>query len=168
MQNQDPLTCEVLNTLNEALCHEQAGAAFYRKAAQSTVDESGAEMFEKLAQESEQQIEMLQRQIQRLEADSGWDLPGCVFDCQLDIEEPLYPRSQDEQQEAVDPYATQLGALAFAMNQENKGYDLYVRHAQASQDERAQSLYEYLATQSRQRFELLRLNYEDIAQGAAF
>lgn len=162
----EPLTCEVLNTLNEALCHEQEGVQFYEDAAKQAVNPDGRKMFLELAAEARQQIDVIQKQIKRLEAESDWDLPECVFSCQLDVNEPLFPREEKAKQEAIGPHMTELGALAVAMEKESNGYDLYARHSQGATDERATALYRYLASQAQRRFELMRLNYEDIANAS--
>jgi rubrerythrin len=157
------LTCDPLDALNEALCHEQEGQIFYQNAAQRTVDAEGAKMFRSLAEDATLHSEIVQRQIDALTEGEEWLLPECVFDCQADLDKPLYPRGEQALKEAIRPDASDLDALLFALKTENDSFDLYRRHASASQDERARQLYEYLAEEARSHFDLLMLNYESLS-----
>ncbi|MBN1642845.1 MAG: ferritin family protein [Anaerolineae bacterium] len=157
------LTCDPLDALNEALCHEQEGQAFYQKAAKRTVDRKGVEMFRSLADDAALHIDIVQRQIDALTEGDAWLLPECVFDCRADLEAPLYPRGEQALKEAIRPDASDLDALLFALKTENDSFDLYRRHALASEDARARQLYEYLAEEARSHFNLLMLNYESLS-----
>jgi rubrerythrin len=157
------LTCDPLDALNEALCHEQEGQAFYKKAAQRTVDAKGANMFHSLAEDAALHIEIVQRQIDALAQGEPWLLPECVFECQTDLETPLYPRGEQALKKAIRPDASDTDALLFALKTENDSFDLYRRHASAAQDPRARQLYEYLAEEARSHFNLLMLNYESLS-----
>ena len=88
-------TCDPINALNEALCHEEEGQAFYLKAADRTADPRGTDTFRSLANDAKMHAEIIQRQLDAFSEGHGWTLPECVFDCQEDLDKPLYPRGRD-------------------------------------------------------------------------
>ena len=157
------MTCDPFEALNEALCHEQEGRAFYIKAADRTTDSGGAVTFRSLADDAQLHIGIIKRQLQALEEADECALPECVYDCEADLEKPLYPRSEEALAEAIRPDATDLEAILFALKTENDSFDLYTGHAQASSDSSARRLYEYLAEEARTHFNLLMLNYEGLS-----
>jgi rubrerythrin len=158
----EQITCDPLDALNEALCHEQEGRQFYLKAIERTVDPKGQATFRSLAEDAQLHIEIIQRQIEAFERETGWSLPECVFDCQADLDEPLYPRGKKALEAAVALDDSDLDALLFAIKTENDSFDLYTRHARSSADGQARAFYEYLAEEARAHFNLLMLNYESI------
>jgi rubrerythrin len=159
----EAMTCDPFDALNEALCHEQEGHAFYLKAAGHTVDPKGAETFRSLADDALLHIGIIQRQLDVLEESDEWALPECVFDCQADLEKPLYPRGEKALKETIRPDATDLEALQFALKTENDSFDLYSEQARTANDPSAHRLYEYLAEEARNHFNMLMLNYESLS-----
>lgn len=157
----EQMTCDALDALNEALCQENEGHEFYLKAAELTVDPKGAETFRSLADDARLHAGMIQRQIDALEESDEWSLPECVFDCQADLEKPLYPRG-DKIEQAISADANEMDALLMAIKTENDSFDLYSRHAAESDDANARRFYEYLAEEARTHFNLLMLNYESL------
>jgi rubrerythrin len=164
----ESITCDALDALNEALCHEDEGKAFYLKAAELTVDAKGAETFRSLADDAELHSGIIERQIAALTEGNSWALPECVFDCQADLEKPLYPRGERAIEEAIPGDASEMDALLFALKTENDSFDLYTRHAQSANDPNARRLYEYLAEEARTHFDLLMLNYESLNSRGAW
>jgi len=157
------LSCDPLDALNEALCHEEEGHSFYLSAAERTEDPKGKAMFRSLAEDAQMQIEIIQRQMDAFQEGSAWALPECVFDCEADLEQPLYPRGQKAIDQAVHPDDSDLDALIFALKTENDSFDLFALHASAATDPQAKSLYEYLTEQARTHFNLLMLSYEGLS-----
>ena len=155
-------TCDALNALREALCHEEEGLSFYRNAAERTIDEKGAAMYAALAEEAQARLALIQRQIAQLEAGGAWDLPECVFACQANLEEPLYPRGDKGLHESVDLYSNALNALEFGLQAANNSYALYASHAANATVPQAKALYHYLAQEARNQFNLLMSNYESL------
>lgn len=158
----EQLTCDPLDALNEALCHEREGQQFYVKATSRTIDPKGQAMFRSLAEDAQQHIQIIQHQIEAFEKDTGWSLPECVFDCKVDLDRPLYPRGKKALEAAVALDDSDLDALLFAIKTENDSFDLYARHARTSGDGQARSFYEYLAEEARAHFDMLLLNYESL------
>lgn len=159
----EQLTCDPINALSEALCHEEEGRTFYLKAAQRTVDPKGAAMFRSLADDARMHAEIIQRQLDAFKEGNGWALPECVFDCQADLDKPLYPRGKDALQQTIRPDDSDLDALLFAIKTENDSFHLYSEHARSSTDDQAKAFYEYLTEEARTHFDLLMLNYESLS-----
>jgi rubrerythrin len=160
------MTCDPLDALNEALCHENEGHAFYLKAAKLTIDPKGAETFRSLAEDALLHAGIIEHQIDALQKSDEWALPECVFDCAADLDKPLYPRGKAIER-AIRDDATEMEALLFAIKTENDSFDLYSRHAAQANDAHARRFYEYLAEEARAHFNLLMLNYESLSgQGA--
>jgi rubrerythrin len=158
-----PLSCEPVDALNEALCHEEEGHAFYLKAGERTADPKGKNMFQSLAEDAKMHIDVIQAQIDAFTEGNGWALPECVFDCQADLEKPLYPRGSQALERAIRPDDSDVDALLFALNTENESFGSYSQQARAAVDPAAKSLYEYLAEEARTHFNLLMLNYESLS-----
>jgi rubrerythrin len=157
------LTCDPIDALNEALCHEKEGQAFYLKAAQRTTDSRGIATFRSLADDAKMHAEIIQRQLDAFNDGHGWALPECVFDCQADLDKPLYPRGKDALDRKIRPDDSDVDAILFAIGIESDSFDLYTEHAKTATDPQARSFYEYLADEARSHFDLLRLNYESLA-----
>jgi rubrerythrin len=156
------MTCDPLNALNEALCNENEGRAFYLQAAGRTVDSKGAEMFRSLADDSALHAGIIEHQIEAIQEGEAWSLPECVLDCTADLEQALYPRGAEIEQ-AIRADATETDALLLAIKIENDSFDLYSRHASEASDADARRFYEYLAEEARAHFNLLMLNYESVS-----
>jgi rubrerythrin len=159
----EAITCDALDALNEALCHENEGHDFYLQAAGRTVDPKGAETFRSLADDALLHVGIIEQQMDALTEGNEWALPECVFDCTADLEKPLYPRGKTALEETIRPDASDLEALLFALKTENDSFDLYTRHATQANDANARRFYEYLAEEARTHFNLLMLNYESLS-----
>jgi rubrerythrin len=161
-------TCDPINALNEALCHEEEGRAFYLKAAERTVDPKGSKTFHSLAEDAKMHAEIIQRQLDAFSEGEGWALPECVFDCQADLDKPLYPRGRDALKRTIRPDDSDIDALLFAIKTENDSFNLYSEHAKSSADAQAKSFYEYLAEEARTHFNLLMLNHESLSSAGGW
>lgn len=154
------ITCEPLEVLNDALCHEEEARQFYAKAAERTQDPEGAKMFKSLADTAATHIEILEQQVDTLTNEERWDLPECVFSCEADLDEPLFPRGREAMESAIRENTDDTEAILFALETVNNTFELYKKHALTSEDAMARQLYEYLADQARTQRDLLMLNFE--------
>jgi rubrerythrin len=161
-------TCDPIDALNEALCHEEEGRAFYLEATERTVDPKGAEMFRSLADDAKMHAEIIERQLEAFREGNGWALPECVFDCQADLDKALYPRGKEALEQSIRADASDMDALLFALKTENDSFTLYSENAKAATDEQAKSFYEYLAEEARTHFNLLMLNYESLSSAGGW
>ena len=161
-------TSAALNALQQALELEKTGYQFYERAAQRTVDPKGGEMFRSLAGDEVLHQQVIERQIKALNAGQGWVLPEGAGEVQADLVTPLFPEGKLELEKAIQPDASDLDALLFALKIENDSFNLYAGQAQVAQDPNARSLYKYLADAERTHFDLLMLNYESLNSHAGW
>jgi len=149
--------------LQKALDLEQRGKAFYEQAAGRTVDEKGKAMFSSLADDEVLHAEMIQRQIDALDAGKGWQAPGVAAEGGVDLDTPLFPEGKGGLEQAVQPDASDRDALLFGLKIESDTFDLYQKQAKASTDPNARQMYEYLTAAERTHFNLLMTNYESLS-----
>lgn len=157
---EEQITCEPLEALNDALCHEEEARLFYQKAAERTKDPKGAQMFLDLADTAASHIEILEQQVDTLTDEDRWALPECVFSCEADLDAPLFPRGREALEETIRENTDDTEAVLFALETVNNTFELYRKHALSSEDEMARQLYQYLADQARTQRDLLMLTFE--------
>jgi rubrerythrin len=161
-------TSAAVVALQQALELERSGYRFYTEAAERTVDPRGSEMFRSLASDEVMHQQVIERQIDVLSQGGGWVLPEGAKDLEVDLATPLFPKGKVEFEKAIQPDASDLEALLFALKIENDSFDLYTEQAKAAQDADAKRLYEYLVDAERTHFDLLMLNYESLASNAGW
>lgn len=152
--------CDPLEALNDALCHEEEGRAFYHKAAAWTKNPDGAAMFHTLAEGAGVRIEMLEAQIEALTEDNTWMLPACVLNCEYDLEAAPLPLDQAAFEREIRPDASEQDAILYALKAESAAYGNYVQQARNAVNDDARRFYTYLAEQANTRLSLLMLGYE--------
>ena len=163
-----PDTGAALSALKQALELETRGYQFYEQAAERTVDPKGSAMFRSLAGDEVLHQQVIERQIKALDAGQGWVLPDDAGEIQADLVTPLFPEGKLELEKAIQPDASDLDALLFALKIENDSFNLYAEQAQAARDPNARGLYEYLVDAERTHFNLLMLNYESLNSKAGW
>ena len=90
----------------------------------------------------------------------GWEV---FSDRLLDLDKPLFPPEGHDFDKVIDPKASDLDALLFALQIENESYELYRKAADEVADPAGKAMYELLATEARTHFDILMLNYEHLA-----
>jgi len=158
----------VMEALKQALALEKSGQKFYRQAAARTTDPKGKEMFGSLADDEVMHGETVQRQVDALARGEGWIVSQGIEAVDVDLESPLFPEGKVELEKAVQPDASDLDALLFALKIESDSFNLYAEQAKAADDPNAKNLYEYLAAAERTHFNLLMLNYESLSSTGSF
>jgi rubrerythrin len=161
-------TSAAVNALQQALELERSGYRFYTEAAERTQDAKGSEMFRSLASDEVMHQQIIERQIDALSQGGRWVLPEGARDVQVDLSVPLFPEGKLELEKAIQPDASDLEALLFALKIENDSFKLYTEQAKAAQDPNARQLYEYLVDAERTHFNLLMLNYESLASNTGW
>ena len=157
-----------LTTLNQAIELEIEGQRFYLKAAERTSNPKGAEMFRSLAGDEVIHERILRRQLEALGEGKGWILPEGVAEVTSDLTSSLFPENEETFQKAVRPEDSDLDALLFALQIENKSFNFYRELAQITDDPRGKRMYEYLADAERGHFERLMLNYEHLSTAGSW
>ena len=125
-------------------------------------------MFRSLARDEVMHQQVIERQIDTLSAAGGWVLPEGARDVEVDLAVPLFPEGKVDLEKAIQPDASDLDALLFALKLENDSFDLYTEQAKAAQDPNAKRLYAYLVDAERTHFNLLMLNYESLASNTGW
>jgi len=156
-------TNAALTALNQAIELEVEGQRFYLKAAECTTDPKGAEMFRSLADDEVIHERILRRQLDALTQGEGWVLPEDVAGVTANLADLIFPESEKVCEEAMRPDESDLDALLFALQIEDKSFNLYRELAQTTDDSNGKRMYEYLAGAERGHFEQLMLNYEHLS-----
>ena len=159
----DTGTNTALPALNQAIELEIEGQRFYLQAAERTDNPQGAEMFRSLADDEVIHEHILRRQLDALDKGEGWILPDGVGEVTSDLTSSLFPEGKKMLEKAVWPDASDLDALLFALQIENKSFNLYHKLAQTTDDPNGKRMYEFLADAERGHFEWLMLNYEHLS-----
>ena len=155
---------KVLEALEEAKCLEQEGQEFYSKAAEQTASAKGKEMFRSLIRDEVMHERLIQRHIDSLTSEGKWlELPEAVG-AHCDLSEDIFPQGREGLEKAVKADTSDTDALIMAMEFETKSYDKYRQDAKAATDPAAQQMYEFLASQERNHFDLLMANWEAMTQ----
>ena len=168
-----------LAALNQAIELEIKGQRFYLEAAECTTDPKGEEMFRSLADDEVIHERILRRQLDALTQGEGWvpvlspalsavegeveGLPEDVDEVTADLAALIFPESEKVCEETLRPDESDLDALLFALQIENKSFNLYRELAQNTEDPNGKRMYEYLANAERGHFERLMLNYEHLS-----
>ena len=156
-------TGNALEILRGAMQLEREGRDFYLKAAEATRDEKARETFTILADDEEKHYNLVKRQHDALSMDNRWiDLPE-VRRVRIDLDRPLFPKGKEALERVVTPRSSDLDALLFGLDIENRSYDLYRRAALETRGTPGRAMFEFLAAQERGHFDILMMRYEYLA-----
>jgi rubrerythrin len=158
-----------LQALRQAIRLEQDGYNFYTEAAERTADPRGKEMFLSLADDEKLHLRIVQDQYEALTAGEGW--VSFLEETEVepvDLDKPLFPPEREALEKAIDPKASDMDALLFALQIENESYELYRKAATETADPAGQAMYQYLAGQERIHFDILMVNYEHLMSAGSW
>jgi len=151
-----------MQVLEDAKCLEQQGQAFYSQAAKRIKNPKGKKIFRQLAKDEVAHEKLIQREILNLIKEGYWvellETQGPA--CELAPE--IFPRGREGLAKAVNADPDDVEAILTGLDMENKSYDLYRTEAEKAKDPVARQLYEFLASQERDHFNLLMANYESM------
>ncbi len=148
-----------LQALRQAIRLEEDGYKFYAEAAERTADPRGKEMFLSLADDEKLHLRIVRDQYEALKGGKGWvSFPEVMGVEPIDLGKPLFPPDEG----VIDPEASDIDALLFALQIENQSYELYRRAASETADSAGKAMYHRLASQERNHFDILMLNYEHL------
>jgi rubrerythrin len=153
-----------MNVLEEAKCLEQQGQAFYTQVAKKIKNPKAKKLFRSLAKDEAMHERLIQREVLNLIKKGYWvelletQGPAC------ELAPSIFPQGREGLQKAVKANPDDVDALMTALDMENKSYDLYRSEAEAAKDPAARQMYEFLAGQERNHFDLLMSNYEAMVQ----
>lgn len=154
--------------LEMAIQLEREGQAFYKKAAARTLSEKGRAMFLSLADDEKRHEQILERQCNALTENQCFaDIPemGAVS---ADWDAPIFPKDASIFEKVVRGDASDVDALLFAIQAENKSFELYRKLAKETDDAAGQAMFRWLASVERGHFNQLMLNYESLLSSGAW
>jgi len=159
---------EQLKALEVAMQLERDGQAFYRKAAARTGSAHGRETFLSLADDEAQHLRILERQCNYVTSNQCFARLPEIGEPQSNWDEPLFPKDPALLNKAVRSDAGDADALLFAIQAENKSFELYRKMARETQDDAGRSMFRWLASVERGHFERLMLNYESVLRSGVW
>lgn len=151
----------VLDVLTRAMITEQDGYDFYMAAAERVADEKGKAMFRGLARDEVEHLHILQTEHEKVAGGEAFvDLDAARANLPPEPEMRLFPEKSNLTA-MLDAAISDEDALKVALDFELKGYEMYRDAAQRAVDGNARSVFEYLAKQENQHYELIQqtLNY---------
>ncbi len=149
-----------LAILEQAMELEQEGRHFYLKAAQTTQDKKGQEMFTTLADEEKKHYNLIKRQHIALTREGNWVGSSEIKPVHIDLDRPLFPRGREALEKAVTIKSSDGDALLSGLDVESKSYDLYRRAASEIENPLGKQMFEFLAGQEESHFNILMMRYE--------
>ena len=136
---------------------EQQGRQFYLKVAERTADEKGQAMFRSLASDELEHLDILVKEYQALTNNEPW-----LTVEQAKETEPMFSLFPEEGEDLAIPQ-DDLSALKFAMDFEQRGYEMYRKGAMEAADATAQAVFQHLAKEENRHFVLLQRTHDYLA-----
>ncbi len=155
MAQETNLTTELLK---RAMGLEQEGRNFYIKAAQTTRDKKGQDIFKTLSDDEGSHYDLLKSQYDALMKKGSWVVSPEIKKVSIDLGKPLFPRGIDALKKKVTEKSDDRDALLFGLDIEIKSYDLYRQATVMDAD--GKRLFAYLADQEMGHFNLLMQRFE--------
>jgi len=149
-----------LAILKQAMGIEQEGRQFYLKAAQTTQDEKGQEMFSTLADDEQKHYDLIKQQHSALTSEGRWMGSPELKPVEIDLSKPLFPKGRETPKKAATVKSSDWDALLFGLDIETKSYDLYRRAALEVDDSLGKQMFEFLAGQEQSHFNVLMMRYD--------
>jgi rubrerythrin len=151
-----------LGILERAMAIEHEGRQFYLKAARTTQDRKGEEMFITLAEDERKHYNLIKRQRAALTSGGRWVRSSEITPVAIDLDKPLFPRGREALEKAVATKSSDWDALLFGLEIESKSYDLYRRAALETSDTLGKQMFEFLAGQEQSHFDILMMRFDSL------
>lgn len=151
-----------LEILERAMGIEHEGRQFYLKAAQTTHDKKGQEMFGTLADDEQKHYDLIKRQHTALSSESRWISSPEVKPVDIGLDKPLFPRGREALKKAAITKSSDWDALLFGLDIETRSYDFYRRAASETGDPLGKQMFEFLAGQERSHWDILMMRYDGL------
>ncbi len=150
----------VVGILEHAMGIEQEGSQFYLKAAQTTQDKKGQEMFSTLADDEQKHYDLIKRQHAALTSKGRWIGSSDMKPSDIDLSKPLFPKGIEVLEKAISTKSSDWDALLFGLDIEIKSYDLYRKAASQIEDILGKQMFEFLAGQEQSHWDTLMMRYD--------
>ena len=116
-------------------------------------------MFLSPADDEKLHLRIVRDQYEALSAGKGWVSFSDEIEVEpVDLDKPLFPPEEN----VIDPKASDIDALLFALQVENESYELYRKAAAETADLAGKEMYQRLASDEHIYFDILMLNYEHL------
>ncbi len=160
----------VLQALYQGIQTEIQGLTFYRKASARSRDPKGQEVFRSLVQDEELHLRLLKVQYGALVDEGRWLEMEQARELEPGREVAILFPQEDETLAALLPdEGDDLQALQLALDFERRGYQMYRRQAEETDDPAGRALYEFLAAQEQKHYDFIHRALEYLqTQGAWF
>lgn len=152
-----------LSILKRAMRIEQDGHEFYLKAARTTRDEKGQEIFRTLADDEQNHFRLIQQQYTALTNENKWVSSAGIKPAPIELTGPLFPGGREALEKKITARSGDLDALLFGLEIEDKSYDLYRTAASSTTDPLGKDVFAFLAGQEKDHFNILMMRYEYLA-----
>ncbi len=149
-----------LAILEQAMELEQEGLQIYLKAAQTTKDKKGQEMFTTLADDEQKHYNLIKRQHIALTSEGNWVGSSETKPVDIDLDKPLFPKGREALEKAVTIKSSDRDALLSGLDIEIKSYDFYRRAASEIENLLGKQMFEFLAGQEESHFNVLMMRYD--------
>jgi len=157
-----------LQALHQGIQTELQGLTLYRKAAVLTQDDKGRAVFNSLVHEEKMHLRLLKVQYGAVVSEGQW----LAMEQARELEpgrdvEVLFPQEDDALAALLPDEPDDLKALELALDFERKGYKMYRRLAEETDDPAGRDLYDFLADQEQKHYEFIQRAQEYLqTQGA--
>jgi len=149
-----------LAILEQAMSIEQEGHQFYRKAAQTTRDEKGKEIFNTLADDELKHYDLIYRQRIALTREGNWIDSPEIKPVDINLDKSPFPLGKEALEKAATTKSSDWDALLFGLDIEVKSYELYRRAASEINDALGKQMFEFLAGQEQSHWDILMMRYD--------
>lgn len=149
-----------IEILAKAIKTEQDGIEFYLKAAESTEDKNGQDAFRQLAKDERNHLELLQKQYKSLKDEAKWTRFPEIKKIMSDLDSPLFPKGKEAFEKTVTKKSSEIDAVLFGLDIETRSFELYKGSASDTSDTTGKDMFEFLAGEEREHFNLLMMRYQ--------
>ncbi len=156
-----------LGALQTAIQMEIDGKEYYLKASQSSLNELGRELLEKLAAEEDDHRLVFERIYKDINAQKSWPEKAYKGDGGRGLR-TVFARALETMKRDVNAINNELEAIQTAMAMENKTYDFYKNRSGQATYETEKQFYEEVAMQEEEHHRVLRDYYEFLKNPAAW
>ncbi|MBF8264742.1 MAG: Rubrerythrin [Dehalococcoidia bacterium] len=158
-----------LEALKQALNLEKEGILFYKEAAEKVKDAAGGKIFLSLAEDERDHQRILSAQIRSLESGKGWSrFPETEGMEPIKGAPSLFPMGKADVQKAAATVSTELDAIRFGLDIENRSYEFYFKASRETKVAEAMAMYSFLAGMERDHFNTLMMRYEGLGGPAGW
>ena len=151
---------DAIGALNKAIHSEKLALATYLKFARQTKVPSGKDMFIRLSQDEFGHWDLLEKELQNLQAGKAWAKPNFKHS---DIEE-LLPHLADQQAKVQSEQGSSddLSALNIALDMEKRALGFYQKEAAKSDNATDRQMYARLAAMEEAHYNLIQAEIDNI------